>query len=100
MGTEIKKTEQQKVIGIGRIDILCETHSGDYIVVEIKRHGASNREVIGQIASYIGWVKMNLVSPQNEVKGLIIVSTKDEKLEYAVSAISGLEVKSFKIGLE
>lgn len=43
----------------------------------------SSDVVIGQILRYIGWVKEKLAKDYN-VRGIIIVKEKDEKLDYAL----------------
>jgi len=72
---------------VGRIDILARHRSRpEWLVVEVKRDQSTDR-VIGQILRYMGWVKHNLASPEEEVRGLIISSDVDKNLQYALAAL-------------
>ena len=81
----------------GYIDILAKDSKGNFVVFELKK-GRKNDEVIGQILRYIGWVRNNLATKGEQVRGIIIVGSKDSKLEYALQEISNLvSVKLYKI---
>lgn len=85
----------------GRIDLLCVDKSGDFVVVELKKNMPSDK-VVGQISRYMGWVKKNLAEGK-EVKGIIVApqsETENTKLNYAVSANPGIQLKFYKISLE
>jgi hypothetical protein len=71
----------------GYIDILAKDSKGNFVVFELKK-GRKNDEVVGQILRYTGWVRKNLVKKGEDVRGIIVVGTKDPKLEYALSEIT------------
>jgi hypothetical protein len=82
---------------IGRIDLLYKDNKGTYVVVELKK-GRKSDEVVGQILRYIGWVQKEL---HPKVKGIIIVSQPEEKLEYAIGPIKDLiEIRFYKVKFE
>jgi len=64
---------------IGRIDLLCQSADGEYVVVEIKASEAADA-VFGQILRYIGWVSRNF---GNEVRGIILASAFPETARYS-----------------
>ncbi len=85
----------------GRIDLLCVDKSGDFVVVELKKNMPSDK-VVGQISRYMGWVKKHLAEGK-EVRGIIVApqsETENTKLNYAVSANPGIQLKFYKISLE
>jgi hypothetical protein len=68
---------------IGNIDLLAmDKEKKELVVIELKK-GRSSDAVVGQILRYMGWVQENLADGLN-VRGIIIVKDKDEKLEYAL----------------
>ena len=66
-----------------------------YVVIELKRGQTSDRTV-GQLARYMSWVKEKLAS-NKDVKGIIITSTKDENLDYALRMIPNTELLQYQI---
>jgi predicted RNA-binding protein with PUA-like domain len=81
----------------GYIDILAKDESGNFVVIELKK-GRKNDEVIGQVLRYMGWVRKNLVTNNEDVRGLVIVGEKDNKLEYALQEVNGkVHAKIYKI---
>lgn len=81
----------------GYIDILAKDKKGNFVVFELKK-GRKNDEVIGQILRYIGWVRKNLTKKGEDIRGIIVVGAKDQKLEYALQEISDkVSVKLYKI---
>jgi len=87
---------QQFKTDIGYIDLLVkEKNTGEYVVIELKRNQTSDTTV-GQIMRYIGWVKTKL-SPEKDVKGIIIGYSNDEKLNYAISCVNNVEIFLYRI---
>lgn len=67
----------------GFIDLLClDSKAGEYVVIELKSKRAG-RDAVGQIKSYMGWVKDKLAGG-SPVRGLIISDGYDRKLRYAL----------------
>jgi len=52
-------------------------------------------KTVGQITRYMGWVKRNLKT-QN-VKGIIIASGFDKKLEYALEVVNDIDVYIYEV---
>lgn len=88
---------QQYRTDTGPMDILAiskdETH---LLVVELKRDRASDA-VVGQILRYMGWVKKNLCTDQQEVKGAIVALQGDDKLENALYASPNIDFIRYEI---
>jgi hypothetical protein len=86
--------------GVGRIDILAEDKDGNLVVIELKKFGVKHDSVIGQILRYIGYLKNHLAKENQKVRGIIIVGKIDDKLRYAVSAVSDVIVKTFDVTIQ
>jgi len=81
----------------GYIDILAKDSKGNFIIFELKK-GRKNDEVIGQILRYIGWVRKNLVTKGENVRGIIVVGKENKRLELALSEVKGkVSAKIYKI---
>lgn len=88
---------QQYTTNIGRIDLLArEKKTGDWVVIELKKGRPAN-SVVGQLTTYMGWVKDNLARDNEEVKGIIIAGEADEKLRYAVKIIPNVEFFTYSL---
>jgi len=104
---EILKDDSGELVGqqfptreIGIIDILCKSvRTSDFLVIELKRGPETSDDVIGQLARYMGWVKMNLAQV-NEVYGMVLTSGYDEKLKYALSVIPNTFVATYSLDFE
>ncbi|MCL4257292.1 MAG: DUF1016 family protein [Anaerolineales bacterium] len=86
---------QQYPTPIGRIDLLVKDRAGNFVVIELKR-GQTSDDTIGQLARYVGWVKENL-SNGKPVKGIVIARREDERLKYALKAMSGIDFFVYKV---
>jgi len=79
---------------IGRIDILAiDRKSKDFVVIELKK-GRPSDQVVGQILRYMGWVKKNLCTNGQSVRGLIICKDKDERLSYSLEMVQSLNIRA------
>ncbi|MGC9779574.1 MAG: hypothetical protein HZR80_10065 [Candidatus Heimdallarchaeota archaeon] len=63
--------------------------------MELKRNQTSD-DTVGQILRYIGWLKTHKTNTQ-DVKGIIIVRSFDEKLHYALKTIDCIKTLIYKI---
>jgi len=82
---------------VGVIDILAQdTKTKAYIIIELKK-GKESDKVVGQTLRYMGWIKENLATEGEEVKGIIICKEADTKLKYAVSMIKDISIKYYEI---
>jgi restriction system protein len=91
---------QQYYTEVGPIDILAtEPKSNSLVVIELKK-GRSSDKVIGQVLRYMGWVKKNLCSSDQQVKGIIICSDPDPKLSYALEMTTGIDVRYYSVSFK
>ena len=67
----------------GRIDILARDAQQGYVVVELKRDKGSD-SALGKILRYIGWVRFNLLSNDEPVRGFVVGDRFDDKIVYAI----------------
>jgi restriction system protein len=88
---------QQYPTEIGPIDILAmEQVSNSFVVIELKK-GRPSDQVVGQILRYMGWVKQNLCTDGQAVKGLVICRDPDPKLSYALTMVSNIDVQYYSV---
>lgn len=88
---------QQYFTTIGPIDILAvEQASNSFVVIELKK-GRPSDQVVGQVLRYMGWVKQNLCTDGQGVKGLIICHDPDLKLSYALTMLKDVEVRYYRV---
>src|SRR5207249_220152 len=88
---------RQLVTPAGRLDLLCRDTEDRYVVVELKIVRGTD-QVIGQLLRYMGWVKEHYAT--EEVRGIVVALNKDERLDYAIKAVAGIEAKEFKFLIE
>ncbi len=75
---------KQYVTDLGRIDILAKKKDGKgWLVIELKK-GKTSEKVVGQLAHYMGYVKINLAEESEKIKGIIIAGDDDKRIKYAV----------------
>ena len=91
---------QQYTTEIGPIDILAyEPKTKTFVVLELKK-GRPSDQVVGQVLRYMGWVKQNLCTKGQSVRGIVICRDKDAKLLYALGMVNNVEVKYFRVSFE
>ncbi|MDD5466331.1 MAG: endonuclease NucS [Anaerolineales bacterium] len=91
---------QQYSTDIGPIDILSvEPKSKSFVVIELKK-GRPSDQVIGQILRYMGWVKQNLCTSGQVVRGLIICRDPDPKLSYALEMTNNIDVRYYSVSFK
>jgi hypothetical protein len=81
-GLVLLKGGRQYSTPIGRIDLLCRSSQGEYVVIEIKA-GDANDSVFDQILRYIGWVHRNMENARNNVRGIILAGKFPESARYS-----------------
>lgn len=81
-GLSARQDGRQFPTPIGRIDLLCASKEGEYVVVEIKAQEARD-SVFGQILRYIGWVHRNIEGARDKVRGIIVASKFPEAARYS-----------------
>lgn len=91
---------QQYATEIGPIDILAvEAKNNTFVVIELKK-GRSSDRVVGQVLRYMGWVKRNLCTNGQTVKGLIICRDHDSKLTYALEMTNNIDVRYYNVSFK
>jgi RecB family endonuclease NucS len=89
---------QQYRTDIGTIDILAKDKTtNSYIVIELKRNQTSD-DTVGQLARYMGWISEK--KNDKNVKGIIIASDYDKKLEYALKVVNNVEVFLYEVNFK
>ena len=84
----------------GPIDILAVSKDkSELLVVELKKGRASDA-VVGQIQRYMGYVKAELAEQGQVVKGVIIASEDDIRLQRALSVTQNIEFLKYKVDFE
>ncbi len=82
---------------VGRIDLLAKHRTQKrWLVIELKREDTSD-VVVGQVLRYMGWVRQNLATPDEEVHGLIIARACDNALQYAVAVVPNLAFQLYEV---
>ena len=76
------------------IDLICKDEIGDLVVIELKKK--SSNETIGQLATYLAFVRENMAKTTQNVKGLILALDIDEQLIKGAREV-GFEVKLYQI---
>jgi restriction system protein len=88
---------QQYATDIGPIDILAvEPKSKSFVVIELKK-GRPSDQVLGQVLRYMGWVKKNLCTSGQAVKGLVVCRDPDPKLSYALEVTNNIDVRYYSV---
>ena len=96
-----ERIEEYPVPG-GRIDLLCKDSDETPVVIELKRQHWDTDKAIGQIARYMGWAKKTLTE-DGRVRGILLILDQgdvSQRLEDAVEAMPGLEVKRYSISIK
>jgi len=81
--------------GVGPIDILAVDPAGNFSVFELKLERGPDR-ALGQLARYMGWVKVNLAR-ERSVGGIVVARSIDERLRYAVSVIPNVVLLEYEV---
>jgi YhcG PDDEXK nuclease domain len=82
---------------IGRIDLLTKhKREARWLVIELKREQSTD-QTIGQLLRYMGWVRQHLANSDDTVQGMIICRDADKALQYALHAVSNIEVRLYEV---
>lgn len=91
---------QQYTTDIGPIDILAmEPATNSFVVIELKK-GRPSDQVVGQVLRYMGWVKKELCKDGQGVKGLVICKDPDQRLLYALSMTTNIQIKYYSVSFK
>jgi restriction system protein len=84
----------------GRIDILAISKDRKrLLVVELKRGRASD-SVVGQIQRYMGYIKHELLEPDQTVQGVIIALEDDIKIRRALAVTQGIDFYRYEVSFK
>ena len=81
---------------VGTLDFLCTDSEGNFVVIETKRD-VPDRQAVGQILGYMGWVEQKLCPDDRAVRGLLIAGDASDRLRMAVSAVPNLDLRIYEI---
>jgi RecB family endonuclease NucS len=71
----------------------------DWVVIELKK-GKSSDAVVGQLLRYMGWVKKHRATGGESVRGIIITSTPDDKIKYALLVSQGVSFYTYRVSFD
>jgi RecB family endonuclease NucS len=84
-------------VKVGYIDLLAQHREEDrWLVIELKRDQGSDRTV-GQVLRYMGAVRRELAEEDDAVEGLIIAHKATDRLRYAVSEVSSIDLQLYDV---
>lgn len=81
---------------VGVLDFLARDETGGYVVIETKRD-TPDRQAVGQVLSYMGWVQDRLCADGESVRGILIAGDVSDKLRMAVAAVPNLEARAYEV---
>jgi len=85
---------------VGNIDLLAiDKAKKEFVVIELKK-GKSSDAVVGQILRYMGWVKENLAQNGESVRGIVIASEKDERIQYTLRMTPSIGLFLYRVSFE
>jgi len=97
--------ENPSIVGLefpvgGRfVDILARDRNGNFVVVELKVSKGYDK-VVGQMLRYIGWLKKNLATEGECVRGIIVAREITEDLVLAVSCLKNVRLVEYQLNIE
>lgn len=81
----------------GKMDILAlSKDKKEFLVVELKK-GRGSDAVVGQILRYMGFVKKELATNNESVKGIVIALEEDLKLNNALSMVPEIDFYQYRV---
>ena len=98
---ELEYLDRQLTCGeIGDLDILARDRTtDDFVVIELKRD-RPERQVVGQLTSYMGWIAEHKAqSTSAGVRGIIIAYEITDKLRSAVRPIPNVELYEYRFAV-
>ncbi len=78
------------------IDILATDKRKNYVVVELKVSKGYDR-VVGQLLRYMAWVKENLATENQNVRGVIVAREISDDLVMATSLIPSVTLFEYQL---
>jgi hypothetical protein len=97
---EDEESATQYPTDVGPIDILARDKGNhDWIVIELKK-GRGSDAVVGQLLRYMGWVKKHKATGSENVRGIIITSTPDDRIKYAMLVANGVTFYTYRVSFD
>lgn len=84
---------------VGVIDFLCTDKRGDYVVIETKR-AVPDRQAVGQVLGYVGWVKQKLCKQGQGVRAILVANEITDQLRLAAAAVPDLDLYLYEISFD
>ncbi len=95
-GLKIVDGESERSVDSGRIDILAKDSNGTFVIIELKA-GTATDSVVAQILGYMG----DIAEEENvAVRGIIVASDFNKRVQSASRATSNLELKTYRYNFE
>ncbi len=95
-GLEIVDGGSERSVDSGRIDILAKDSNGTFVIIELKA-GTATDSVVAQILGYMG----DIAEEENAaVRGIIVASDFNKRVQSASRATSNLELKTYRYNFE
>ncbi|EGR1860761.1 DUF91 domain-containing protein [Vibrio cholerae] len=93
-GLSIVEGGIEYAIDAGRIDILAQDKSGQFVVIELKA-GKAKDSALGQLLGYMGCLSESLVT--TNVRGILVASDFDKRVVFGAKAISNVKLVKYQI---
>jgi restriction system protein len=92
-----EQTGQQYPAGTWSIDFLAaDKKANELVVIELKR-GQTSDATVGQVLRYMSWVRENVATEGQSVRGIIVASEIDDALRYAARGLPNVSVKTYTV---
>ncbi len=85
--------------GVGILDFLCTDKQGNFVVIETKR-ALPDRQAVGQVLGYVGWVKQKLCNEGQTVRGILVANEITDQLRLAAAAVPNLDLYLYEISFD
>ncbi len=92
-----EQSGRQFPAGAWSIDFLAaDKKANELIVIELKR-GQTSDATVGQVLRYMSWVRENVATQGQNVRGIIVASEIDDALRYAARSLPNVSVKTYAV---
>ena len=100
VGEKLQYYAHESPIDIGRADILLQSSKTETLYVIELKPAQATREDVGQLQSYVGWYKENIMPKFKIIKGILLAKELDDGAKYAIKANPDLEARLFRLHIE
>jgi len=92
-----EQSGRQYPAGTWSIDFLAaDKKANELVVIELKR-GQTSDATVGQVLRYMSWVRENVATEGQNVRGIIVASEIDNALRYAARGLPNVSVKTYAV---